>query len=313
VNVAIVVPVYNGVDYVGNAIDSVLAQTYEKFELVVVDGGSTDGTPRVVRSYSDPRITLVENDEDRGICASRNQGVQCVDSELVAFLDHDDIWHPEKLQRHVDRHHRSRADLVYSDIRAIEADGTVIGNAVRPDPESPGEPLVRQLLLEDGVVILTMSSVTIRRSVWETVGGQDPDYHVSGDADLYVRLAESHAFDRIAEPLVEKRNHDGNVSDRYRQMYRAHGKLVERSIDRYDFLTDRDERRCRARRAYHRATSALESGESNEALAYGLETLRFEYRTRAVGVVLLGMLDWMTGPLSAGTRFFAAYDGRTSE
>lgn len=310
--VDVVLPVYDGAEYVGDAIESVLSQTYEQWELVVVDDGSTDRTPGVVRAYDDPRITLLENDDNRGVGASRNRGVRRVNGDLVAYLDHDDVWYPEKLRRHVERHRVSGADLVYSDVQEIAADGTVLGDARRPDPKQPGEPLVRQLLLEDGVVILTMSSVTVRRTAWEAVGGHDPDYRVSGDADFYVRLAGDHAFERIATPLVEKRDHDANISDRYRAMYRDHERIAAKALERYGFLTGRDERRCRARRAYWRATSALAAGEGKEATTYGREALRAASRPRIrpALVVGLGALDRATGPLSLGHRLFAAYDSR---
>lgn len=100
---------------------------------------------------------------DLGLAASRNRGVEATDGELLAFIDHDDAWQPEKLRRHVETHGETGAVLVYSDVRRIGPDGNVIGEASRPDPADPGEPLVRQLLLDE-VVILRPSSTTVSRS-----------------------------------------------------------------------------------------------------------------------------------------------------
>lgn len=307
--VGVVLPVLDGARYVEDAIDSVLASTHERFELVVVDGGSTDGTVSAVRDYDDPRITLVET--DAGIAASRNRGVEVVDGDLLAFIDHDDVWAPEKLGRHVRTHRETGADLVYSDARVVGPDGSQIRAAPRPEPKPPGEPLVRQLLLEDRLVILSPSSVTICRSAWAAVGGYDPTFRRAEDAELYVRLAGTHRFERLPETLVDKRSHEGNVSDDYRAMYEAHERLVELAIDRYPFLDDDDERRRRARNAYSRATSALAAGASREAIRYGRESLGYDPRLRPLAVVLLGSADVATGPLDLGSRLFAAYDRRT--
>jgi glycosyltransferase involved in cell wall biosynthesis len=308
--VGVVLSVYDGQDYVAEAIDSVLAQTYEPLELVVVDDGSTDDTAGVVREYDDPRVTLVTNDRNRGIGFSRNRGARRVNGDLVAFIDHDDVWHPEKLRRHVERHRASAADVVYSDVRLVDAAGNASRSATRPDPRPPGEPLVRQFLLGDRVVILTPSSVTIRRAAWEAVGGCDPEYRTFEDVELYVRLAADHEFERIADPLVDKRDHDTNVSDDYRGLYGAHERTLGKALDRFSFLGPDDARHKRARMAYRRATSALLSGDSDEAVAFGSESLRHERRLRPALVAGLGTLDRLAGPFDPGHRLLVWYDRR---
>lgn len=305
--VGVVVPVVNGEPHVADAIDSVLAQTHDDFELVVVDGDSSDGTRAIVTGYDDPRVSLVGNDERHGIAAARNQGVERVDGELVAFLDHDDVWHPDKLARHVECHRTTGADLVYSDVRVVDTDGTVLQDAHRPDPEPPGAPLVRQLLLDDRVVVLTASSVTVRRSAWRAVGGFDPAFRVSEDAEFYVRLAGEHAFAHIPEHLVVKRDRAGSLSDDYRGMYRAHQRLLETALDRYPFLDEQDVARRRARTAWHRATSALLAGDPVDAVDYGWETFTHAPGIRPLLVVALGLLDRLVAPFGPGHRLLTRY------
>ncbi|MBW7885225.1 MAG: glycosyltransferase family 2 protein [Caldilineaceae bacterium] len=99
--VSIVVPAYGGADYLGQAIDSVLGQTYPHFELIVVNDCSPDHTEEVVRSYADPRIVYLCHEQNRGAVAARNTGVEAARGDLIAYLDQDDYFHPEKLQRHV--------------------------------------------------------------------------------------------------------------------------------------------------------------------------------------------------------------------
>lgn len=308
--VGVVLPVFDGSEYVGRAIDSVLAQSYGDLELVVVDDASTDGTPGIVREYDDPRVTLVENDHNRGIGASRNRGVRRADGDLLAFVDHDDVWHPEKLARHVETHRSTGADLVYSDVRTVDRSGAVTGTHIAPDPRPAGEPLARQLLFLGGEAIVTMSSVTVRRSAWEAVGGEATDCRVSGDVDLYVRLAGDHAFERIAEPLVDRRIHGTNASGDYRAIYADHERILERATERYDFFDGGDERRKRARMAYRRATSALAAGEAGEALRFGRASAARDPRPRPLLVVALAAADLVAGPFDPGSALLAAYERR---
>ena len=114
--VGVIIPCYNQERYVGLTINSALAQNYADFSVVVVDDGSTDNTPAVLNTYSD-RITILTHDVpgNHGQAAALNLGIQHTESEFVAFLDNDDLWHSDKLRKQVevfDRH--SDVGLVYS-------------------------------------------------------------------------------------------------------------------------------------------------------------------------------------------------------
>ncbi len=309
--VGVVLPVYNGANYVDTAIESVLAQTHDEYELVVVDDGSTDGTRDIVRSYDDHRVTLVTNDRRQGVAAARNQGVGYVDGDVVGFIDHDDVWHPKKLARHVAAHRTADAALVYSDIRETSADGIVLGERTLPGPAPSGRPLVRQMLFRGGSTIVTMSSVTVTRTAWEQVGGQHTDLRVSADVDLYVQLAGDHSFERVPEPLVDKREHGDNISSDYRAIYRNHGRILDRALERYAFLDRGDERRKRARMAYRRATSALAANEQREAIGFGRESLGYDRRLRPALIVALATVDLLVPTLDPGHSLYATYDRRS--
>src|SRR3954469_12256948 len=96
--VSVVIPAYNAAQTVGAAVDSVLAQTFGDFELIVVDDGSRDDTAEVVRARKDPRVNCVRT-ENGGVSAARNRGLDLAAGSLVAFLDADDAWQPAKLER----------------------------------------------------------------------------------------------------------------------------------------------------------------------------------------------------------------------
>jgi glycosyltransferase involved in cell wall biosynthesis len=100
--VSVLIPAYNGADYVGEAIQSVLDQTYHDLEIIVVNDASVDHTAQLVRQFDDPRVRYIEHEENRGANAARNTGIRASTGEILAFLDQDDLFHPDKLQVHVD-------------------------------------------------------------------------------------------------------------------------------------------------------------------------------------------------------------------
>ena len=95
--ITVVLPVFDRVRVVSSAIESVLAQSFEDFELIVVDDGSRDGTAERLRELVDPRVRVLTNESNRGACAARNRGIEASRTELVCFLDSDDRYRPEKL------------------------------------------------------------------------------------------------------------------------------------------------------------------------------------------------------------------------
>ena len=100
--VSVVIPTYNGADHLGKTIQSVLDQTYSNFELIIVDDGSVDNTFDVVNQFDDPRIKFVPLGNNRGADAARNVGIRQSIGNIIAFLDQDDLFHPEKLKMHVE-------------------------------------------------------------------------------------------------------------------------------------------------------------------------------------------------------------------
>src|SRR6188474_1008516 len=124
--VSVVIPVFNRPAAVRRAIDSVLAQTVQDFEIIVVDDGSTDGTAAAVTAIQDPRITLVKHDQRRGGSAARNSGIRASIAPYVAFLDSDDEWLPSKLERQLEVFENGKEDLglVYTGADWVYSDGT---------------------------------------------------------------------------------------------------------------------------------------------------------------------------------------------
>lgn len=202
--VSVIVPVYNRAIFVGAAIESILAQTFADFELIVIDDGSIDATPDMVRSFADPRIRLVRHERNLGIPAARNSGLAAARGEYAATLDSDDIAHPKRLERQaafLDAHPDHA--LVGSWTADMDENGRPLGK-IRRKPTSPAD--VRAKLLFGGSV--TNSTIMGRTEILRRYGYRE-EFRVRQDYDLFVRLSEHYPIANLPEALVWVRRHPG--------------------------------------------------------------------------------------------------------
>jgi glycosyltransferase involved in cell wall biosynthesis len=205
--VSVIVPVYNRPAFVRQAVDSALAQECPGgFEVVVVDDGSTDGTPKVLASYGD-RIRVVTQ-SNGGVARARNAGFAAARGEYFALLDSDDIWLPGKLAAQLallDAH--PEAGFAHSDVEEFFEDEP--GRKWTRRPAIVSGDLVRTLLRRN--VIHTMT-VMLRRRAVEEVGDFDPKYPPCEDWDLWLRIAEHRPVVGDARAWVRTRVHEGGIS-----------------------------------------------------------------------------------------------------
>jgi hypothetical protein len=206
--VSVVLPVYNAERFVGEAIDSILAQTLTDLELIVIDDGSTDATAAILadRAAQDPRIRLVTR-ENRGLTATLNEGVSIARAEYVAIMNADDVALAERLERQaafLDAHPAVAA--VGSQTRLILADGTA-GPSVSL-PQSPAE--VRAFLPKASP--LAHPAVMFRRAAVIAAGGYRPQIEPAEDYDLWLRLAERHDLANLPQVLLHYRVHGGQAT-----------------------------------------------------------------------------------------------------
>ena len=183
--VSVIIPVFNRPQSVRRAIESVLAQTCQDFEIIVVDDASTDATATVVAAFTDPRIRLIRHERNRGGSAARNTGIQASSAPYVAFLDSDDEWLPNKLERQlaVFEAATDQVGLVYTGAERVWEDGVVSRDVPRRHPD-----LTRTLLLTN--VIGETSVGMVRRRVLDETGGFDESLPSCQDVDLWLRICE---------------------------------------------------------------------------------------------------------------------------
>ncbi len=211
--VSVVIPTYNREAFLEEAIQSVLNQTFEDFELIVVDDGSTDDTRSLVARFRrDGRVSYVYQD-NQGDGAARNTGIRRSSGVYVVFLDSDDLWFPEKLERQVGL---LRQDLEFSaaysaiTLQRLNRDRRVVRQRVVRRPE-PWQQTLFEDLLYDNVITGSHSSVMVPRKAFDRVGYFDESLNIC-DMDMWRRLALELNFRYIDEPLVCIRKHDSNVS-----------------------------------------------------------------------------------------------------
>lgn len=203
--VSAIIPCYNRPDYVREAIDSALAQTYPTIEIIVVDDGSTDETPQVLASYGD-RIRVLRQ-QNAGTAAARNTGIAASSGKYLAWLDSDDAWLPEKIAAEVDAAERySGAAVVYTRCQPVDRSGRP---AAPSHPVTVPNPVIRRDILEMMVIESEVmpSSCIMRRDVIDEVGNFDTEY-LAEDWDLHFRVARKYQFVYIDAPLTRYRLHD---------------------------------------------------------------------------------------------------------
>ena len=202
--VSVIIPTYQHAHFVGQAVESVLAQTYKDYEIIVVDDGSTDNTCEVLAEFGD-RITVIYQ-ENRGLSAARNTGIRASKGQYVAFLDADDIWLPEKLEKQIPLFERDESvGLVSSDMFFFDENGLRMHkNGLRPetgfDWVPPKSGMVYSTLFVQNYIL--MPTVVVRRCCFDDVGFFDEELSSYEDHDMWLRIAKNWAVDYVNEPLA---------------------------------------------------------------------------------------------------------------
>ena len=200
--VTVLMPVRNGAAHLPAAIDSILKQTFADFELLIIDDGSTDATPEILRGQSDARLCVITNPQNLGLVPTLKRGLELARGELIARQDHDDWSAPDRLQRQVEflRRNPDHA-LVGTEAFATGEDGKKAYRLLRPlSPES-----IRWYLCFDNAFI--HSTVMFRRDF----GGYARSFH-SEDYALWSRVARARPTANLPEPLLHYREHASSVT-----------------------------------------------------------------------------------------------------
>lgn len=208
--VTVIIPTYNRREYVQEAIDSVITQTFHDYDIIVIDDGSTDGTREALPERYGDQIHYVWQ-TNQGESAARNHALARATGHYIAFLDSDDLWLPDKLDKQVALLEQQQ------DIGAAFCQAWIInefGQRIAANPLGEGladERLTLENLCLDNDVV-GPSTALVRRNIFDQVGGFDAQIHYGEDWDLWLRIAAEHRLVTIPEPLASLRRHQGTQS-----------------------------------------------------------------------------------------------------
>ena len=212
--VSVIIPTYNRDWSIHEAVESVLTQTYTDYELIVVDDGSTDETGAILGQWED--ITVLSQ-KRQGVSAARNNGVHAAHGELIAFLDSDDFWLPEKLAVQVNYFDDNPDALI------CQTEETWLRRGVRVNPGQRHRKRAGMIFKPSlALCLVSPSAVMMRRSLFLSMDGFDETLPACEDYDLWLRIAYQHPIGLIETPLIVKRGgHSDQLSshpglDRYR-------------------------------------------------------------------------------------------------
>ncbi|WP_181687167.1 glycosyltransferase family 2 protein [Halorhabdus salina] len=250
--VSVVLPYYQGEAYVESALRSVDAQTHSEIEIVVIDDGSRTPATEVlegVRDDLDVPLRVLRHDENRGISAARNTGVNAARGDYVTILDQDDAMHPEKIAAQVKRMEEEPSlGMTLTNVRHINADGVPI--RIRDlrdgiDSESTEE-LVRELYrcwtTEAGPLPLTTELT--RSEVYDEMGGYDTSLYGANDREFLFRVAAEYDVSVINSPLLDKRYHEKNASNASRKLLTDRLHLTDKVLNHHPWLEQYHDKRA---------------------------------------------------------------------
>jgi glycosyltransferase involved in cell wall biosynthesis len=288
--VSVVLPTYNRATVLGASMESVLDQTYRDLELLVVDDGSTDDTAAVVDSVDDPRVAYLAHEQNRGVSAARNTGIEAARGDVVAFQDSDDEWAPEKLaaQMAVFDAAPPEVGVVYTGMwREVGDDRRYL-----PPPDvAPKEGDVNDALARQNFVSTQMAAV--RASCFETAGAFDEDLPALVDWDLWLRLARDWEFRLVDEPLVTAPLRGDSISTDRTAIVDARARIARKYADQFD-----DD--ALARHLFYVGHGAMKAGQGARGRAYlwrAVRTAPDPLYAAWAGLALLG-----PGPYRAAYR-----------
>jgi glycosyltransferase involved in cell wall biosynthesis len=307
--VSVITPAYNVASYLGEAIESVLAQTFGDLELIIVDDGSTDATFQIASEYArtDRRIRLVQ-EENRGISGARNRALRMATGSFLAILDSDDVWLPTYLERQLAiLISDPSCDIVTGN--AWFLGGAQDGELARPCPDRRVEPTLSRLL-EDETAVFIMT--VFRRRVYEVIGGFDESMRTNEDYDFWIRAAiAGFRFRRNDEPLGRYRRRDDSLSAGELRMLRGVIRVLRKTRlaieDRPIELAilDRQLVRFETERLAAEARAAIEECDFRAASEH-LEALH--RRRGGLAIRIAGMMArWTPGVLAAAYHLRRAH------
>ena len=267
--ISVITPTYNRARFLPAAVASVLSQTFGDFELIIVDDGSEDNTPDVLKPFlADRRVRYVYQ-ENQGQSHARNLALKQATGDFIAFLDSDDVWAPDKLEKQLAVFRANpEVDIVHGDEATINEQGSVV--SLQNMRRYSGR-ITRYLLADNSVSITT---ALVRRRCFDEMGGFDTSVGVADDYELWLRFSARYCYQYEPGIVASYRVMADQISSDKRRRYAANERIIQQFLARYGEVLSPGERRWGLARFYCRKAryfaSAGERGKAVGAIAGAL-------------------------------------------
>ena len=268
--VSVIIHTFNNEKFIAETIESVLKQTYNDYEIIVVDDGSEDGTRDVLLPYmQDIRYHYKENG---GIASAKNAGISLSNSEFIAFLDHDDLWVPDKLKIQMEHFSSNpQVGLVYAKYTSFRND-----KELRTKPEKGYSGWIFKELLSKSFI--QTSTVMVKRECLNAVGPYDESFTLGDEYDMFLRVAKRFQCGFVDKELTRYRIHDRNASKDDLLFDKENLRVFKKVYNGYTDLDEKEKKILRKRIAMYSlkvAKGLYNQGQLEESKKYQKEALEY--------------------------------------
>ncbi|OHB90453.1 MAG: hypothetical protein A3D13_10830 [Planctomycetes bacterium RIFCSPHIGHO2_02_FULL_40_12] len=268
--VSVIIHTYNNEKFIGETIDSVLNQTYNDYEIIVVDDGSEDGTRDALLPYM--QKIRYHYKENGGIASAKNTGISLSNAEFIAFLDHDDLWVPDKLRIQMEYfNEHPQVGLVYAKYTSFRHD-----KELRTKPEKGYSGWIFKKLLSKSIV--QTSTVMVKRECLNTVGQYDESFKLADEYDMFLRIAKRFQCGFVDKGLTRYRVHDANASKNDLLFDKENLRVFKKVYNGYKDLDEKEKKILRKRIARYSlkvAEGLYNQGQLEESMKYQKEAREY--------------------------------------
>lgn len=283
--VSVIIPVYNREHLVSQAIESVLAQTYQPVEIILINDGSKDNSLSILKEYERrfPSTIKVLDQENQGQIAARNNGINVAQGDYIAFLDSDDLWMEDKLIRQIPIF-EAGVGLVYSGAEIIDEKGKVIRTEFA-DEAITGN-IYPQLLVKNR---MTGGTVVVTKESLDRVGVFSMDFKAAENWDLWLRICQFYTARVVSDPLIKYRIHSDNMSADNHLMLQAKLQIIQKHCDlnSKNSVIAHHSRLAHADYHYRKGLNYFSTGKYRQARREFFSVLSFSYKYRDTWIRLL--------------------------
>lgn len=288
--VSIIIPTYNRSKLLKNAINSIINQTYQNFEIIIIDDCSTDDTLKVVKNFEDKRIKYLKNKVSLRATGSRNRGIENSNGDFIAFLDDDDEWYPQKLEMQLEKFKDSKVGLVYG---AIDLYFEALDFKYPTTPSKKGK-LFKELLMKNHVG--GTPSVMLRKAA---LGDNffDVKFPAREEYDLWIKISKEWKIDYIKQPFVKAyyRNDIERISTNLENYIIGIEQLnlkYKKEID--ETLTLEEKRKRKAQQNFFLGAQAVKMYDTKTARKYFYKSFKIDRNKNSIMAYTLSFF----GPLA---------------